>query len=123
MDKQFLELLEKAKNLSVLDEGSKIIFTDYIYRCEAQISKNIEMINRLAGKNDQLRITSALLGDVIRKYIRLQEDADIASRQEAEFRAEIDENLRLEADEEINFKEKDVKEKKSSKKKKIVEEV
>jgi len=76
MDKQFFELLDKAKNLKVIDEGSIIIFADYINRCEAQIHKNIEMVNRLMGKNEQLKFTSSFLGDVVRKYIRLQEEAD-----------------------------------------------
>lgn len=80
MDRSFIEVIEKAKSMDIVNEGSVIIFKDYLLRCESQIQKNNDLINRLAGKNDQLRFTASFLSEVVRKYIRLQEDADMSAR-------------------------------------------
>ena len=76
MDKGFLDAITKAKGTKVIDEGSVIIFTDYLASCNTKIRKNNDFIQRLIGQNDQLKLTAAMVSEVIRKYTKLQESID-----------------------------------------------
>ena len=75
-DKGFLDALSRARDKKVIDKGSLVIFRDYIESCSTKIRKNNDLIQRLIGQNDQLKLTSSMMTEVLNKYTRLQEDAD-----------------------------------------------
>jgi len=84
-DKAFIEALARAKKSKVVEDGSLIIFKDYIDSCVAKMKKNNDLIQRLIGQNDQLKLTSNMLTETLRKYCRMQEDNDrIVADKEAE---------------------------------------
>lgn len=87
MDLRLSEVLKKAADMGVVDGKITPIIEDYIRSCDARIQKNIDMVNRLIGQNEQLRLNSSIMTDVLKKYITIQESIDAAQREKDEMLA------------------------------------
>jgi len=93
MDEKFFSLLQKAKDLKVVDSGSILIFDSFIKECTNRIRKNDESIQRLKGMNEQLQINVAMMNQVVSKYINLQIISDQREeKRKALKEGELDEN-------------------------------
>ena len=89
MDKKFLDLLDKARGLDVIDSGSSMVLQDVLRECRQKQIKNNETILRLKGQNDQLTFMQGMMQGILNKYILLQERHNKDEGREEEVVAEV----------------------------------